>query len=74
MPIRIALCDDETEQRSCIKTLLYEWKQNRVADIEMREYRSAEQFLFDYEEHTCDLLLLDIEMVGTGALSRRSGR
>ncbi len=56
--ITIAICDDDENQINTLKTLLNEW--NSQAFI--MEYNSAEQFLFRYPDHPCDLLLLDIEM------------
>lgn len=58
MPITIALCDDDKSQIKALKQMLNEWKSNII----LSEYNSAEQFLFDYPDVSCDLLLLDIEM------------
>lgn len=68
MPLKISLCDDEPQQISQMKTMLYEWSANNNIEIETHEYSSAEQFLFDYENNTCDLLLLDIEMAGLNGM------
>lgn len=58
MLITIALCDDDKIQIESLKNMLNEWKSNII----LSEYSSAEQFLFDYPDTRCDLLLLDIEM------------
>ena len=54
----IAVCDDDINQVNALKAILREW--NSLVTID--EYSSAEQFLFCYPDHPCDLLLLDIEM------------
>ncbi len=42
--------------------MLNEWSSDKPFSIEIDEYISAEGFLFNYADKTCDLLLLDIEM------------
>lgn len=56
--ITIAICDDDNSQINALKKMLTEW--NSCTAI--NEYNSAEQFLFNYPDSSCDLLLLDIEM------------
>ena len=56
--ITIAICDDDNSQISVLKKMLTEWNSRAV----INEYNSAEQFLFNYPDIFCDLLLLDIEM------------
>lgn len=56
--ITIAICDDDNSQINALKKMLTEWNSNTIVN----EYNSAEQFLFNYSEVSCDLLLLDIEM------------
>lgn len=56
--ITIAVCDDDDRQIKVLKKMLTEW--NGCAVIS--EYSSAEQFLINYPDAPCDLLLLDIEM------------
>lgn len=56
--ITIAICDDDNSQISALKKMLTEWNSCTV----ISEYNSAEQFLFNYPDTSCDLLLLDIEM------------
>lgn len=56
--ITIAICDDDDRQIKVLKKMLTEW--NGCAVIS--EYGSAEQFLINYPDAPCDLLLLDIEM------------
>lgn len=56
--ITIAICDDDSSQVKALRKLLTEWNSQTV----IKEYSSAEQFLFSYPDNQCDLLLLDIEM------------
>ena len=56
--ITIAICDDDNSQINALKKMLTEWNSSAV----INEYNSAEQFLFNYPDISCDLLLLDIEM------------
>ncbi|MDE7302863.1 MAG: LytTR family DNA-binding domain-containing protein [Oscillospiraceae bacterium] len=56
--ITIAICDDDNSQINALKKMLTEWNSNTI----ISEYNSAEQFLFNYPDVSCDLLLLDIEM------------
>ena len=58
--VKIAVCDDEKNIRSYLISLI------RKQDIEcgIREYVSADEYLADGKEH--DLVLLDIEMGGSG--------
>lgn len=54
----IAICDDDSSQINALRKMLTEWN----SQIAVKEYSSAEQFLFNYPDVSCDLLLLDIEM------------
>ena len=56
--ITIAICDDDNGQIIALKKMLTEWNSQTI----INEYSSAEQFLFNYPDASCDLLLLDIEM------------
>lgn len=56
--ITIAICDDDNSQICALKKMLTEWSGCTI----INEYNSAEQFLFNYPDASCDLLLLDIEM------------
>ncbi|MDE7362374.1 MAG: LytTR family DNA-binding domain-containing protein [Oscillospiraceae bacterium] len=56
--ITIAICDDDNRQINVLKKMLTEWNGCTV----INEYNSAEQFLINYPDFPCDLLLLDIEM------------
>lgn len=62
--LTISLCDDNADERSYIKSLVFVWADRSGTDVSVREYPSAEAFLFDYEELRSDILLLDIEMPG----------
>lgn len=56
--ITIAICDDDKSQTNSLKNTINKWNCQTI----ITEYNSAEQFLFDYADKPCDLLLLDIEM------------
>lgn len=62
MPLTIAICDDNEEQISALRSLLGEWSSDKPFVLEIDEYISAESFLFSYPDKPCSLLLLDIEM------------
>ncbi len=68
MIYRIAVCDDDEEQLFYLSRLLREWGERRQRLLKIEAYRSAESFLFSYEENPCDLLLLDIEMGGQSGM------
>lgn len=62
--MRIAICDDDKAQIEALKKLLFIWSDGILTN----EYHSGEQFLFDYDDNPCDLLLLDIEMDGINGM------
>ena len=65
MPVKIAICDDETRIRTGIKNTLQE-----ALKAECREYSGAEELLVEMTEGYCpDILLLDIVMDGMDGMS-----
>lgn len=56
--IKVAICDDETNIRSYLASLV----RKQAVDCEIAEYSSADAFLAAGEEH--DLLFLDIDLEG----------
>lgn len=68
MPITISVCDDENEQIMLLRRLLMKWAADKPFAVDIKEYDSAESFLFDYADDPCDLLLLDIEMKALGGM------
>ena len=63
MEYKIAICDDEQEDRDFVAALSRRWAGQRGNTVELTEFSSAEQFLFCYgEQSDYDILLLDIEM------------
>jgi len=63
MDVKIAICDDERSQREYLKKLVSDWGRLNFHALEIREFDSAEAFLFDYEaDSSVDILLLDIQM------------
>lgn len=68
MPLRIAICDDDVKQCTLLQSWLAQWEQMHAISLIVISYQSTEQFLFHYDNHPCDLLLLDIEMNGTSGM------
>lgn len=68
MQINIALCDDDEEQVKHLRRLVTEWAERKPFGVNVAEYESGEQFLFEYPDHPCGLLLLDIEMKGINGM------
>lgn len=60
MNYHIAVCDDDADVRAHITALARKWAEGRGDSVHIREYESAEAFLFAGEEP--DILLLDVEM------------
>ncbi|MCL2187281.1 MAG: LytTR family DNA-binding domain-containing protein [Defluviitaleaceae bacterium] len=72
--LHITICDDEKPQADYIRTLVSTWARAESLAVEIRDFNSAEAFLFAYEDDkNVDILLLDIQMGGeTGMdLARR---
>ena len=60
---KIAVCDDVEAERQYIAGMVKQWAEENGCPVSLREFSSAERFLFDYEEEQdYDVLLLDIEM------------
>ncbi|MGI6254400.1 MAG: LytR/AlgR family response regulator transcription factor [Acutalibacter sp.] len=65
MDYRIAVCDDQQEDRQLVQELALEWAKSRGFDVEVRQFSSGDAFLFQYtEDKAWDILLLDVEMPG----------
>ncbi|MCM1570093.1 MAG: LytTR family DNA-binding domain-containing protein [Roseburia sp.] len=64
MNIKICICDDASEERAFIKTLVEEWSRQSGTSVSVFEFPTAEAFLFEYEDIAPDVVLLDIEMPG----------
>lgn len=63
MDIQLAICDDSAADRDYVEAMVRRWVQARGAAVEIRQYTSAENFLFRVpDDGGADLLLLDIEM------------
>lgn len=60
---QICHLDDERSQREYLKKLVTDWGRLHLYALEIKEFDSAEAFLFDYEaDSSADILLLDIQM------------
>lgn len=68
MQITIALCDDDSEQIKNLRRLIGEWADGKPFAVNIAGYESGEQFLFEYQDNPCNLLLLDIEMSGINGM------
>ena len=63
MTYKIAICDDCTEDRNYITALTRQWADRGGHCLELSQFVSAENFLFEYSDKSdYDILLLDIEM------------
>lgn len=69
MKLKIALCDDDASQRAYLLDIVTAWAKKNRHLVELKQYATAESFLFVYEqEKDFDILLLDIEMPGAGGI------
>lgn len=69
MKYKIAICDDDVSQRGYLFGLVRGWAHKTNQLTEVRQYGTAESFLFDYEgERDFDILLLDVEMPGINGI------
>lgn len=60
---KIAICDDLAADRKYLSSLCEAWSRHNRYHIQISEFTSAENFLFNYaEKKDFDILLLDIEM------------
>ncbi len=65
MELKIAVCDDEDEQRRYLSEIISDWARENCHGLRLRQYPDAKAFFFDYEEQKdFDILLLDVEMPG----------
>ena len=63
MDYSIAICDDEDRERDYIAGLCQQWCRAGGHTLALRQFSSAEEFLFaDHDAANFDILLLDIEM------------
>lgn len=61
--MRIAICEDNREHREILEEMINRWAQNQRENVLVRNYESAEQFLFYMkDEPHFDLVFLDIQM------------
>ena len=69
---RIAICDDEAADRAFLSSLVKKWGSAKEAAVRVREFTSAENFLFHYAENKeYDILLLDIEMGDMDGIAKK---
>lgn len=66
--VHIALCDDEEKARQQLNRALTLFFRERVQDVQISIFASADELLQSYPENL-DLLLLDIQMDGTDGIA-----
>lgn len=65
MKLKIAVCDDEQQQREALESAVLAWGQESSHACSVAVFSSAEAFLFEYDgNNSYDILLLDVEMEG----------
>lgn len=63
MVYKVGICDDDENARNYAKETVNTWSKENHINIIIRQFTSAEEFLFQYvDEYDYDILLLDIEM------------
>lgn len=62
--MRLAICDDRSEDSGIVAGLVEDWASARGISVQYEVFPSAEALLFRAEEVRFDMLLLDIEMGG----------
>ena len=71
-PIKIAICDDNAEERKYFRELCKIVKQRKNTPILVKEYEHGASLLFDMSEpsimHTVEIVLLDIAMPGDNGI------
>ena len=63
MVMRVAVCDDESDQVFGIVNLIQHWAAEKQTDINVDTFTSAEEFMFRWSGgHVYDLIVLDIKL------------
>ncbi|MBE5948164.1 MAG: response regulator transcription factor [Lachnospiraceae bacterium] len=63
MNYKIAICDDRKEDIEYISSIVKDWASGKGHSVTIKDFQSAEEFLFHYDDESdYDILLLDIEM------------
>ena len=71
-PIKVAICDDNVEERKYFCNLCREIKDKQGLQIKVGQYETGDSLLFDFEDskvlNDVDIVLLDIYMPGTSGI------
>lgn len=66
----IAICDDDAPAAAALAAMARRWAADRGLALEVRQYPSAEAFLFSCPDAgAADILLLDVEMPGMSGMA-----
>lgn len=69
MVVKIAICDDEEQQTTYIRSLILKWANQQRIMVTIFIYDSAEALLFAFsEDQSYDIVLLDIQMGGKNGI------
>ena len=66
--MRIAVCDDDEWEVSCIGKLLTEYEISRETSMDCRYYTNSTDFLCELKSGEYDLVLLDVLMPGASGI------
>ncbi len=66
--MRIAVCDNDEPEVSCIKKLIAEYQISRKESIDCRYFTNSTDFLCELKGGEYDLVLMDALMPGTGGI------
>lgn len=66
--MRIAVCDNDEQEVSCIRELVTEYQISRKESIDCRYFTNSTDFLYELKGGEYDLVLMDVQMPGEGGI------